>query len=407
MGSKTNTDDAFAVIEKAFSDAVRDGVLPGAVLAATNGSGSFHFAHGFGNNEINNMGKPLTTKSIMAIASMTKLMTSIAALQLVERQLVHLDQDISPMIPNLAAQEILTSWDTTGRYTTDKRKNAITLRSLLTHSSGAGYDMSNPGLAMVTKSQGRKINVGATVNERFDYPLLFEPGTGWEYGTGIDWVGQLVECLTGQDLESYMQEYIWNPLEIQKITFWPFRRIDMNAERMQMTVRDATSGRIVPLQKPFLTEGVSECFGGQGAYAAMEDFMKILRSILADDGKLLTEETTAMMFQPQLGDVSSECLRKNIRSCGHDAAFIGITDNSQAYDWGLGGMLAMEDESSGRKKGTLFWSGKPNLFWVSRKKNDTTQCDANIVISLLTDNPIFVAFSAPKSFHLEINLWHR
>jgi len=369
MESKTNVDDTFAVIEKAFSDAVRDGILPGAVLAATNGSGSFHFANGFGNNEINNIGKPLTTKSIMAIASMTKLMTSIAALQLVERQLVRLDQDVSPLIPNLAAQEILTGWHTTGRYTTHKRKNAITLRSLLTHSSGAGYDMSNPGLAMVTKSQGREINVGATVNERFDYPLLFEPGTGWEYGTGIDWVGQLVERLTGQDLEKYMQENIWNPLAIQKITFWPSRRIDINAEpeRMQMTVRDATSGRVVPLQRPFLTQGASECFGGQGAYATMEDFIKILRSILADDGKLLTKETTSMMFQSQLGSASSESLRKQIKSCRHNAAFIGIGDNSHAYNWGLGGMLAMDDESSGRKKGTLFWSGKPNLFWVSRK----------------------------------------
>ena len=205
------------------------------------------------------------------------------------------------MIPNLATHEILTSWDTTGRYTTDKRKNAITLRFLLAHSSGAGYDKSNPGLAMVTKSQGREINVGATVNERFDYPLLFEPGTGWMYGTGMDWVGQLVECLTGQDMESYMQEYIWSPLEIQKITFWPSRHIDINAECMQMTVRDATSRHVVSLQKPFLAEGVSECFGGQGAYAAMKDFLKILRSILADDGKLLAKETTAMIFQPQLG----------------------------------------------------------------------------------------------------------
>jgi CubicO group peptidase (beta-lactamase class C family) len=366
MDSNSNVDDVFAALEKAFSEAVRDGVLPGAVLTATNGNGSFHYAKAFGNNGFT--GDPLTTKSIMAIASMTKLLTSIAALQLVERQLVHLDQDISPLIPTLAAQEVLTGWDTTGRYITQKRENAITLRYLLTHSSGAGYDMSNPALARVTMSRGREINVGATVNERFGYPLLFEPGTSWEYGTGIDWVGQLVERLTGQELESYMQEHIWNPLAIQRITFWPSRRIDMDAERMRITVRDENSGRAVPLQRPFLTEGVSECFGGQGAYAAMEDFMKVLRSILADDGKLLTKDTTATMFQSQLGDASRESLRKHIKSCGLNAAFIGISDNSHAYDWGIGGMLAMDDVSSGRKKGTLFWSGKPNLFWVSRKQ---------------------------------------
>ncbi|KAJ6027067.1 hypothetical protein N7499_005174 [Penicillium canescens] len=370
MDSNSNADDVFAALEKAFSEAVRDGVLPGAVLTATNGNGSFHFTKAFGNNGVNSTGDPLTTKSIMAIASMTKLLTSIAALQLVERQLVHLDQDISPLVPTLAAQEVLTGWDTTGRYITQKRKNVITLRYLLTHSSGAGYDMSNPALARVTMSHGREINVGATVNERFGYPLLFEPGTSWEYGTGIDWVGQLVEHLTGQDLESYMQEHIWGPLAIQRITFWPSRRIDMNTERMRMTVRDETSGRVVPLQRPFLAEGVSECFGGQGAYAAMEDFMKVLRSILADDGKLLTKDTTATMFQSQLGDASRESLRKHIKSCGLNAAFIGISDNSHAYDWGLGGMLAMDDELSGRKKGTLFWSGKPNLFWFIDRDSD-------------------------------------
>ncbi|KAJ6190870.1 hypothetical protein N7519_000891 [Penicillium mononematosum] len=370
MDCISGANDIFASLEEAFSNAVEDGVFPGAVLAATNGNGSLHYARAFGHKTADGTQSPLTANSVMAIASMTKLLTSIAALQLVERQIVDLDQDVSYMIPSLAAQQVFTGWSTSGQYIAHDRKNAITLRHLLTHSSGAGYDMSNADLAKITSSLGRKVNVGATVNDRFGYPLLFEPGSSWEYGTSLDWVGQLIEHLTGQDLESYMQENIWVPLSIQKMTFWPSRRVEMAAECVQMTRRDESSGRVVPLGTPFLTEGVAECFGGQGVHATMDDFMKVLRSILVDDGKLLAKGTSATMFQPQLGDDSRQSLHDYIGTHDAEPAFIGMPDNTGVYDWGLGGMLAMNDEPSGWKKNTLFWSGKPNLFWFIDQTSD-------------------------------------
>ncbi|GCB27420.1 acyltransferase LovD [Aspergillus awamori] len=117
--------------------------------------------------------------SIMALASMSKVLTTIAALQLVEKRLVDLETDVSSLTPTLASQGILQGLDAAGR---------------------PRYDMSNPDLARFKAYRGRNINSGSTIGERFGYPLTFEPDTAWKYGTGIDWVGQLLELLTGQTL---------------------------------------------------------------------------------------------------------------------------------------------------------------------------------------------------------------
>lgn len=355
-------------LEEAFLRSVSDGTWPGAVVAAVNRSGSFYYANAFGKDVCSSEGTSLDLSSIMAIASMTKLLTSIAALQLVEKKAINPDTDVSALIPTLGDQDILYGWDESGRPLTHKRTNAITLQSLLTHSSGAGYDMSNAELARYTTHKGRTINSGATVNERFGYPLVFEPSTAWEYGTGIDWVGQLIERLTGQPLEVYMKDNIWEPLGIKRMSFWP-SSIRGGKGRVKMAVRDTGTGLPIPLKQPFLTEGVTECFGGQGIYASMEDYMKVLRSILADDGKLLNSESIALMFQSQLTAASRVYLQRSIFNTSPSSSFIGVYDNNRLYDWGFGGMLALENEASGKRKDTLFWSGKPNLFWVSHKRS--------------------------------------
>ncbi|KAJ0414812.1 beta-lactamase/transpeptidase-like protein [Aspergillus carlsbadensis] len=372
MSSTAIHENPFERMERSFLKATEDGTWPGAIVAATNRRGTFRYAKAFGKDTCDGDGNALEMNSIMAIASMTKLLTSIAALQLVESELIGLDDDVSPWIPTLAAQPVLSGWDVAGRPLTHTRKNKLTLRNLLTHSSGAGYDMGNSDLARFTAYAGREVNSGATVDERFGYPLLFEPGVGWEYGAGIDWVGQVIERRTGQTLETYMRKHIWEPLGIERMSFWPGCIPDADGERKhaRMCVRDPVSGWPVLLEGPSLIEGVTECFGGQGVYASMEDFLKVLHSILADDGKLLTSPSTAMMLQPQLSESSREALQRRISICGPTPSFIGLYDNTRLYDWGLGGMLCMEDEISGRCKGSLFWSGRPNLFWFIDRESD-------------------------------------
>ncbi|GKZ27033.1 hypothetical protein AbraIFM66951_001794 [Aspergillus brasiliensis] len=363
-GSDANHPSAlFAELEASFEKAIEDGVFPGVVVAATNKAGSLKYVKALGKTSCNNMGEPLSSQSIMAYASMTKLMTCIAALQLVERGIISLDEDVGPLLPELAQLKILTGWDEDGKPLLRERINPITLRHLLTHTAGTGYDMTNPDLARFSAFQGRQINSGETVKERFGYPLTYEPGTSFEYGTGIDWVGQLVEKLSGQDLESYMRDNIWGPLGIQRITFWPSAEPDIRKHQVHMAIREPHSRRVTDFTGRFLTEGVTECFGGQGAYGDMESYLKILYSLLVDDEKLLSQQTTAELFKPQLGHSSKHHLNEHIRS-HPPSSFIGIFDTELEYDWGLGGILTTQDTPSGRLKGTLSWSGKPNLFWV-------------------------------------------
>ncbi|OBT41107.1 hypothetical protein VE00_08539 [Pseudogymnoascus sp. WSF 3629] len=365
MAQVVKVTSPFDGLEAVFQKAVEDGTLPGVVVAARSRDEMFSYDRAFGKDACSPSGQQLRIDSSMAIASMTKLMTSIAVLHLAERQVIGLDEDVTKYIPDLARQGILVGWDAEGRPLVLKRHNQITLRHLLTHSSGVGYDMSNSDLAKYTAYCGRKINCGSTVSERFDYPLIFEPGLGWEYGAGIDWAGQVIERLTGQTLETYMRENISEPLGIKGMTFWPERDVRTDSTRMQMSIRDPDSGHAVPFQKPFLTEGVGECFGGQGVYTNMEDFIKVLHSLLLDDGKLLNKQSTVSLFRSHISKASKDALNSFLNSCGSNPAFIGVFNNQDEYDWGLGGLLALHDQPSGRTKGTLLWSGKPNLFWVS------------------------------------------
>lgn len=124
--------------------------------------------------------------TVFVLASMTKLMTSIAVLQLVERGIVKLDDDVSLLVPVLAGQPILTGFKEDGTPITKERKGPITLRRLLTHSVGGSYDFSSGDISQWKKTQGTLGKLGTTVDEVFGHPLLYEPGESWSYGSASD-----------------------------------------------------------------------------------------------------------------------------------------------------------------------------------------------------------------------------
>lgn len=297
------------------------------------------------------------------MASMTKLMTSIAAMQLVEQGKISLDDDVSHLLPDLAAQEILTGFNDAGKPILKKRQNPIKLVNLLTHSAGIGYDAFDPVLMKYRAWQGRNINTGATISERFTFPLTYEPGTSWAYGCGIDWAGRVVEIVTGETLESYMKKNIWEPLGIQNITFWPEKDPEMMENLAGMTARHPDTGGLIDTKNIFLFER-QDCMGGQGSFANLQDYIKILHSLLKDDGVLLKKETAAKMFQPQLTKQSKAGLKTMMSIPAVLSMFVGDFPDNVQYDWGIGGILVEGDTQGRRKKGTLIWSGLPNLLWV-------------------------------------------
>jgi CubicO group peptidase (beta-lactamase class C family) len=307
-------------------------------------------------------GEPIGPNTIFSLASMTKLPTSVAALQLVERGLINLDEDLSQILPVLGTQHILCGFKAEGLPILQERCVPITLRQLLTHSAGLGYDFSDEPLARFQAQRCRAVPSGATINDRFDLPLLFEPGTSWNYSCAIDWVGKLVQELTGTPLDDYMQANIWEPLGVTEFKFWPFNS-NMFESHAVMAKRDEKTGELKEQPEGlWLNVGAEEAFGGQGGYCSAKGYMELLHSILLDDQRVLRSATAKMMFEPQLSNQSQHALQERMKDL---TWAIGDFDTSDTFNWGLGGMLVNMSQHGSRGKLTLVWSGAPNLFWVS------------------------------------------
>ncbi|KAK5136658.1 hypothetical protein LTR08_002311 [Meristemomyces frigidus] len=351
-----------ATLEQTLARGVEEGLIPHAVVFATDRDGSFTYKHAVGKAQYPN-DEPIGEDAMFLLASQTKLLTTIAALQVVEKGLFGLDDDVSGALPELGGQKVFKGFDGEGEPVLVERETAITLRHLLTHSSGVTYDGGVPDLIKLAKQRGREPGSGATVVQRCDYPLIFEPGTSWSYGASLDWAGILVERLTHSTLEAYMRQHMWAPLDITDITFWPDASAGLTARVPGLTTRTA-EGTLAPWTLPFLNTYSTDCFGGHGAYASLAAFLKVQHSILANDGKLLKPETVELMFQPQLSAASAQALGDFMRTSPMAAMMIGEFKPDIACDWGLGGVLFLQDDVGKRKKGTLSWGGMANCFWT-------------------------------------------
>ncbi|KAH6960081.1 beta-lactamase [Ilyonectria sp. MPI-CAGE-AT-0026] len=363
-------------LEETFTTAIAQGKIPGTILMATNKTGSFRYSRAFGPRSLHETEEALKLDALLVFASLTKLITTIAALQLVERGKWTLDDNVFDVLPELERLPILTKMKE-GALVLTKRANGITLRHLLTHSSGVGYSMTSTLIQEYHTSIGLSPTAPfPRVVDRFGCPLLFEPGSSWQYGGSVDWVGLGVARIVKTSLEEYCQQNIFGPLRITDTTFWPGRQPKLNARLASMTVRDSNVqdglGKLLPYSGPSPGGEYVEEFGGQGAYGTLPDFLKILQSLLADDEKLLKKETTAEMFKPQLNCESQKALQETFRSSNRRRFFVGEFPEHVRYDWGLGGLLTMQDvkvnELQWRNKGCMVWSGLPNLFWFLDRK---------------------------------------
>ncbi|KAG9659751.1 beta-lactamase family protein, partial [Aureobasidium melanogenum] len=355
--------------EEKFEQAVKDGVFPGAILIAKDKSGRLDYAKVFGNTCIGDNAKPLQLNSILFLASMTKLLTSIAAMQIIEKGLISLDTDVGTHIPELASQSILHGFDDNDKPILTERKNAIKFVHLLTHSAGTAYDKGVPMLEKYRKSIGDNPKDRTTMKSKCVYPLLFEPGTHWSYGTGIDWAGKVIEKLTHQSLQDYLQENVFAPFGINRIKFTPYLTDEMKKEAATIALRIPTGNLVnLPVHKNIDFED-AECFGGHGCYADLTDYIKILESLLLDDEKLLSKASTAVMFSPHLTPESRKGIKQVFGMKEVVSLFVGKFPENVTYDWGIGGVLVDTRDDDHRKKGTMIWSGMPNNFWfVDREK---------------------------------------
>jgi CubicO group peptidase (beta-lactamase class C family) len=216
---------------------------------------------------------------------------------------------------------------------------------------------------------------GWSIIPRINTPLLFEPGTSWAYGTGLGWAGILISRLNNMSLEAYMQKYIWTPLGIKNVTFHQENNEEVRKNLVKMSIRRGLENPIFgfPVRSEEKVEWTNEKlydvpiadeYGGEGAIGSATEYFKILRSILADDGVLLRSETIDEMFTPQLSEGGVKALDDYIALPFYQGGGFASVQNGTKVSWGLGGMLFLEDYFTGRKKGTLTWSGMPNLQWT-------------------------------------------
>jgi CubicO group peptidase (beta-lactamase class C family) len=278
--------------------------------------------------------KPLDLNTVMWVASCTKLMTSVCAMQLVERGQLSLNDPIYKHIPELESRTVITSIGSSGEPIEQKHTKPMTLRHLLTHSSGLTYDTLHPLNNAWLTYHKRKSSQSGTVLERFSSPLVFEPGESWTYGPSTDYVGLLIERVSGISLEQFMKENLWDPLGIKDMTFNPSKRPDMKARLADMSLR-GEDGKVAfsdpPL--PYHDENkdyVEGCMGGQGSFVSPEEYLKVLKAVLnADvDEKILKKETLEVFFAPNLGEGSKKMLN------------MVLQDDMVRFNCGCGGLDA-------------------------------------------------------------------
>ncbi|KAK6075561.1 beta-lactamase [Seiridium cupressi] len=308
---------------------------------------------------------PYTTSSISWIASMTKLLTATCLLQLVENGTLSLDQDIRPLIPQLAHMQILRGFDASDKPIMEANDRPIILRHLLTHTLGLGYDLADPDLMKWSKSVGRTANNLGWSLEGFTTPLKFAPGDGWYYGSAYDWAGHLLTLVTGHSLSDYMAQHIFKPLGIESTTFWP-KRVDPEGSRT-LAFAFAGEGRngaglLRPGPSPVPEDHEMES-GGAGLHSTPEDYARFLHGILSH--KLLSTRATDLLFSPQLNSRQKNMLTL-IAEAAH-VAFIPELARGAELNHGLGGLINMTDIEGKRRKGSMMWSGMSNgRWWIDR-----------------------------------------
>jgi CubicO group peptidase (beta-lactamase class C family) len=284
---------------------------------------------------------------IFRIYSMTKMVTSIAALQLVEQGKFGLDEDLSSIMPEMSEIPIYKEGELV------PAKNPITLRHLLSHTSGFGY------LGITTENIEYDI-------ENWDYedaPRLFESGTKFLYGTSTDWAGKLVEKISGQNLEDYFREYITGPLKMNR-TF--FNVPDSLKQYIVSYGHRGEDGKQPLVENPNRVPKDKSTYlsGGGGLFSSPSDYTKLLKCLLNygtyENGQLLSKTMVKEMIKNQVGDINLDPVGNyyNSRFCCN---FEGLMDEDSK--WGLAFMIDNTGKSFGRQKGTVLWGGLYNTYF--------------------------------------------
>src|SRR3954451_23580154 len=347
-----------AAIDAVLRAAVERQDVPGVVALVTNRDRVL-YQGAFGVADVGS-GRPLGTDALFRIASMTKPVTSLALMQLVEQGKVGLDDPAEKYLPELVGLKVFESFDAAnGEYKLRPAARRPTVRQFLTHTSGLAYPFTSEIWRDFKPKPGETYPFGG--------PLLFEPGERWHYSTSTDVVGRLVEVISGQKLEEYFRQHIFAPLKMDDTSYNVPEAKGPRLVAQQQRGGERMDGA-VELQKPQLGLTIAAPIGGGGLASTADDYGRFVRMLLnggtLDGARVLKAETVALMGQNHIGAVSVPALKSALP---RSADFTFIDDNKDK--WGLGFLITTNQVAGKRSPGSLSWGGINNtFFWVDPAK---------------------------------------
>jgi methyl acetate hydrolase len=302
----------------------------------------------------------LKLDSVIWIASMTKAVTGAAAMQLVERGKLSLDAPAAEVVPEIARKQVLVSIGSDGTIKTRPPKRPITLRHLLTHTAGMGYDTWDAQLFRYLQVKGAPRPASM---EGLSTPLLFDPGERWEYSISIDWAGLMVEAVSGQRLDRYMTENIFTPLGMGDTGF----AISPGMRPRKAAVHVRKEGGGFTATDHELVQSPEVFMGGGALYSTVPDYLKFVRALLAGGRPILQPATVAEMFRNSMNEgVLCRPLKSQIPARSTDMDFV------DGMKWGLTFMINPEPFPGRRSANSLTWGGLANsYFWIDPARKVT------------------------------------
>jgi CubicO group peptidase (beta-lactamase class C family) len=337
--------------------------IPGVVAVAATGN-EVIYQGAFGKRDLSK-DDPMTADSVFWIASMTKAITTAAGMQLVEQGKLKLDEPIGKLLPDLASPQVLEGFDAKGEPKLRPAKNPITLRQLMTHTAGFAYDMWNGDMGQYLEKTGTP-GVISCLNAALKTPLTSDPGTRWEYGTNIDFVGKAIEAVSGQRLDAYLRDNMFTPLGMNDTGF---KINDSQRARLVGAHARGEDGSLAPM--PFELEQNPEFhMGGGGLYGTAGDYIKFTQMILGkgrgNGNQVLKPETVALMGQNNIGDLTMGKMTTVAPAYTNDVDLYPDI----VKKWGLSFLINTAKTPEGRSAGSLAWAGLANTyFWIDPARN--------------------------------------
>ncbi|MFT5391606.1 MAG: methyl acetate hydrolase [Gammaproteobacteria bacterium] len=347
-------------VDSVLDDTVAANDAVGAVGVVVSDAGTLTIgASGWADREAQ---RPMAADTLFYIASMTKAVTSVAAMQCVERGDLDLDTPASEVLPMLANAPLLTGYDDAGQPMVRPAKTPITLRHLLTHTSGLGYTTWNAKLFEYRQKFPDHAPMPGP-DLRRSAPLVHEPGTAWEYSTSTDFVGLAVEAVSGKSLGEYFEANIFAPIEMVDSGFEVPQDKEARVAVRYCRQGDGSLVREPPSKEPppVFQSGGGGLYSTAADYAQFMSALAMFRTPMNGLAPILMPETMEEMCENQLGTLTAGQMRTSEAHRSYDVDFFPGTSSG----WGLGFLLNSEPVVGGRAAGSMAWGGLYNsYYWI-------------------------------------------